>query len=95
MLKKLSQTRKAFLQIPRFRNSVLIKGGTVVNADRQFKADVKIENGKVSQLFLPEHKIQTQQNFSKVYDATGKYVMPGGIDPHVHLELPFMGQIKY
>ena len=48
MLKKLSQARKAFLQIPKFNNSVLIKGGTVVNADRQFKADVKLENGKIS-----------------------------------------------
>jgi dihydropyrimidinase len=30
---------------------------------------------------------------AKVVDATGKYVMPGGIDPHTHLEMPFMGQV--
>ena len=48
LLKAACKLRNPLLKIPKARNSILIKGGTVVNADRQFKADVKIENGKVS-----------------------------------------------
>ncbi|MBA5778822.1 dihydropyrimidinase [Stappia sp. F7233] len=62
----------------------VIKNGTIVTADRTWKADVKIDGGKI---------VQIGQNLSadEVLDATGCYVMPGGIDPHVHLEMPFMG----
>ena len=64
--------------------SKVIKGGTVVTADLTYKADVKIADGKI---------IEIGQNLSgeQVIDATGCYVMPGGIDPHTHLEMPFMG----
>ncbi|MTI16112.1 dihydropyrimidinase [Rhodobacteraceae bacterium RKSG542] len=62
----------------------VIKGGTVVTADLTYKADVLIEQGKI---------IEIGDNLSgdELLDATGCYVMPGGIDPHVHLEMPFMG----
>jgi len=64
--------------------STVIKNGTVVTADLTYKADVKIEDGVI---------IEIGQNLlgNEVLDATGCYVMPGGIDPHVHLEMPFMG----
>ncbi|MXN64786.1 dihydropyrimidinase [Stappia sp. GBMRC 2046] len=64
--------------------SKVIKGGTIVTADRTWKADVKIDGGKI---------VEIGDNLSadEVLDATGCYVMPGGIDPHVHLEMPFMG----
>jgi dihydropyrimidinase len=64
--------------------SKIIKDGTIVTADLTYKADIKIENGKI---------VEIGQNLSggEVLDATGCYVMPGGIDPHVHLEMPFMG----
>jgi len=64
--------------------SKVIKGGTVVTADLTYAADVKIENGTI---------VEIGPNLSgdEVLDATGCYVMPGGIDPHVHLEMPFMG----
>jgi len=64
--------------------TTVIKNGTVVTADLSFPADVKIEGGKI---------IAVGQNLSgdEVLDATGCYVMPGGIDPHTHLEMPFMG----
>jgi dihydropyrimidinase len=62
----------------------VIKNGTIVTADRTWKADVLIENGKIARI---------GQNLSgdEVFDARGCYVMPGGIDPHTHLEMPFMG----
>lgn len=62
----------------------VIKGGTIVTADLTYKADVKIEGGVIVEIG-PDLKGDT------VLDATGCYVMPGGIDPHVHLEMPFMG----
>ncbi len=64
--------------------SKVIKGGTVVTADLSYKADVLVDGGKI---------IAIGENLSgdETLDATDCYVMPGGIDPHVHLEMPFMG----
>ena len=64
--------------------SKLIKGGTVVTADRQWKADVLIEGEKIA-------AIGEGLKGDEVIDAEGAYVIPGGIDPHTHLEMPFMG----
>ena len=64
--------------------SKVIKGGTIVTADRTNKADVKIENGIIT-------KIGQNLSGDEMLDASGCYVMPGGIDPHTHLEMPFMG----
>jgi dihydropyrimidinase len=69
--------------------TILIRGGTVVNADREFKADVLCDNGKI---------IAVGDNLdapagAEVIDAGGLYVMPGGIDPHTHMQLPFMGTV--
>ena len=65
----------------------MIKGGTVVNADREFKADVLCADGKIvaigTDLDAPAG--------AKTLDAGGRHVMPGGIDPHTHMQLPFMG----
>ena len=64
--------------------TTVIKNGTIVTADLTYKADVLIDGGKI---------IEIGQGLSgdKQLDATGCYVMPGGIDPHTHLEMPFMG----
>jgi dihydropyrimidinase len=64
--------------------STVIKNGTVVTADLTYEADILVEGGKITQI---------GENLSgdKQLDATGCYVMPGGIDPHTHLEMPFMG----
>lgn len=64
--------------------STVIKGGTVVTADRSYEADVLIEKGLITRI---------GQNLSgdETLDAAGCYIMPGGIDPHTHLEMPFMG----
>jgi dihydropyrimidinase len=64
--------------------TTVIKNGTIVTADRTYKADVLIENGRIAQ-------IGPNLKGDETLDATGCYVMPGGIDPHTHLEMPFMG----
>jgi dihydropyrimidinase len=70
-------------------SAVLIRGGTVVNADRAFRADVLCQDGRIvavaEGLSAPEG--------ATVVDAGGQYVMPGGIDPHTHMQLPFMGTV--
>eukprot|EP00873_Tetraselmis_striata_P014482 jgi/Tetstr1/434746/TSEL_023798.t1 len=68
--------------------TILLQGGTVVNADRRFEADVLVEGGRIAAV---GPGLQAPAG-ARVVDASGKYVMPGGIDPHTHLEMPFMGQ---
>jgi dihydropyrimidinase len=65
----------------------IIKNGTVVTATDTFIADVAVANGKVSAVGsnLPA------DNSSKIIDASGKLVLPGGIDVHTHLDMPFGG----
>lgn len=67
--------------------AVIIKGGTVVTADNETRADVYIE-GDTIKAIGPD--LDTPSG-ARVIDAGGCYVMPGGIDPHTHMELPFMG----
>jgi dihydropyrimidinase len=69
--------------------SVLIQGGTVVNADRTFRADVLCEDGLIVAV---GEGLKAPQG-ARVVDAGGQYVMPGGIDPHTHMQLPFMGTV--
>ncbi|XP_013606352.1 PREDICTED: dihydropyrimidinase [Brassica oleracea var. oleracea] len=66
---------------------ILIKGGTVVNAHHQQLADVYVEDGIIVAV-QPNIKVGDEVT---VLDATGKFVMPGGIDPHTHLAMEFMG----
>lgn len=66
---------------------ILIRGGTVVNADRQFRADVLCVDGHIAAI---GENLPTPAGV-QVVDAGGQYVMPGGIDPHTHMQLPFMG----
>jgi dihydropyrimidinase len=66
----------------------LIKNGTVVTASDTFTADVWLENGKVAALVQPGTKLGDPD---QTVDATGKYIIPGGIDCHTHMELPFGG----
>src|ERR1022692_4747674 len=65
----------------------IIVNGTVVTATDTYVADVAISGGKIAAigLHIP------QANVSKIIDATGKYVFPGGIDAHTHLDMPFGG----
>ena len=69
--------------------AIHIKGGTVVTAEQTFRGDVICDNGVITQvgqtLDVPVG--------AKTIDAGGLLVMPGGIDPHTHMQLPFMGTV--
>ncbi|KAL9660182.1 hypothetical protein QQ045_024994 [Rhodiola kirilowii] len=67
---------------------ILIKGGIVVNSHLVEVADVYIENGKISEVGPNLTKAGCDV---RVIQARGKYVMPGGIDPHTHISLDFSG----
>ena len=73
------------------RKAVLIRGGTVVNADRQERADVLCVDGVVAAVGQDAGALAPAG--AQVIDASGQYVMPGGIDPHTHMQLPFMGTV--
>jgi dihydropyrimidinase len=64
--------------------SKVIRNGTVVTADRTWKADVLVEGETI-------RAIGEGLKGDEEIDATDAYVIPGGIDPHTHLEMPFMG----
>ncbi|WOI55740.1 dihydropyrimidinase [Palleronia sp. LCG004] len=64
--------------------TTVIKNGIVVTHDLSYAADVLIDGGKIVEIG-PDLK------GDEVLDADGCFVMPGGIDPHTHLEMPFMG----
>jgi len=68
----------------------VIKGGTVVTATEQTLSDVLVDGEKVAAMAAPgSHDWETGAD--KVIDATGRFVIPGGIDVHTHMELPFGG----
>src|SRR5260370_5267004 len=67
--------------------STLIRNGTVVNAESSVPADVLVDGGKIKEVRpgIPDNAAE------RVLDATGLLVMPGGIDAHTHLDMPFGG----
>jgi dihydropyrimidinase len=69
--------------------SLLIRGGTIVNGDVSFRADVYCDGGRIAAIGAD---LPTAAG-ARVVDAGGQYVLPGGIDPHTHMELPFMGTV--
>lgn len=70
----------------------IITGGTVVTADSQRVADVAIRGEKIAA--IGKNLAKKSANGAAIVDATGKYVIPGGLDVHVHLELPFCGTVS-
>ncbi|MFC0626571.1 dihydropyrimidinase [Kribbella deserti] len=67
--------------------STLIKGGTVVGPTGSHRADVLIDGEKIVALLDPAFPVEAETTI----DASGKYVIPGGIDAHTHMQLPFGG----
>ncbi len=68
--------------------SVLIKGGRVITAADDYVADVFVDGERIS---LIGESLDVAAD--KVIDASGKYVLPGCIDPHTHLDMPFGGTV--
>jgi dihydropyrimidinase len=68
--------------------SILIKGGRIVTAADDYVADVYVEDERIS--LIGE---SLDQPADRVIDATGRYVLPGGVDPHTHLDMPFGGTV--
>lgn len=74
--------------------TTLITGGTVVNATGRGAADVLIDGEKIVALLTPGSTLlgtDLSAGVDRVIDAKGKYVIPGGIDAHTHMEMPFGG----
>ena len=69
--------------------SVIIRGGTLVTADGERRADIYSNDGVIKAVG-PDLDAPSD---ARVIDADGCFVMPGGIDPHTHMELPFMGTV--
>ena len=66
--------------------SVLVKGGTIVTSTGRYVADVYAEGDKIKTIGK-----DLDNPADEVVDASGKYVLPGAIDPHTHISMPFMG----
>jgi dihydropyrimidinase len=66
----------------------IIRNGTIVTAADTYQADVLIDNGIIQQIGLG-----LTSDGAEIVDAAGKYVFPGGVDPHTHLDMPFGGTV--
>jgi dihydropyrimidinase len=69
--------------------ATLIKNGTLITASETFEADILVEGESISLI----GKNLTHPN-AEVIDAAGKLIMPGGVDPHVHLDLPMFDTVS-
>src|SRR5678810_1066737 len=70
---------------------LLIKNGEIVTAADRYAADVYCDEGKVLAIGAD---LEKRSAGDETIDASGQYVLPGFIDPHVHMELPFMGTVS-
>ena len=68
---------------------LIIKNGIVVTAKEMFKSDIGISNGKIVALGS-----DLKDESAKVVDVAGKLVLPGAIDAHTHLAMPFGGTVS-
>ncbi|KRT78519.1 hypothetical protein AMK59_6773 [Oryctes borbonicus] len=79
--------KKVPIHLQSSQNRLLIKNGKIVNEDDIIEEDVYVEDGIIKEigrnLIIP--------GGTRVIDARGRYVIPGGIDPHTHFEFEFMG----
>jgi dihydropyrimidinase len=69
--------------------ATLIKNGTLVTAEKTFQADILIQDEKIHRI-APGLEVDP----ASMIDASGKLILPGGVDPHVHLDLPMFGTVS-
>lgn len=67
----------------------IIKSGTIITAAETFAADILIEDQHIAQIGA-----DLQQPGAEIVDAAGKFVLPGGVDPHTHFDLPMFGTVS-
>ena len=78
---------------------LIVRGGTVVTASETFKADIGVEGEKISYIASPGkldylvNENADKGNITKIIDARNQYVMPGLIEPHMHVMAPFSNTI--
>ncbi len=72
---------------------ILIRGGTLQTAETSLRADLLLAGGMVAAIGRPGQALEAPTG-AVTLDAGGLLVMPGGIDPHTHMELPFMGEVS-
>jgi dihydropyrimidinase len=70
----------------------IIANGTVISAEGQEQADIAIQGERIAA--VGKGLARAASNGATIIDAAGKYVIPGGVDVHVHLELPFCGTVS-
>src|SRR5215210_3971336 len=69
--------------------TTLIKSGTLITASETLEADILIEGEEIKQIGK-----NLQHPNAEIIDATGKLILPGGVDPHVHLDLPMFDTVS-
>jgi dihydropyrimidinase len=67
----------------------IIRGGTIITASEEYTADILIENGLISRIGL-----NLLEEGASIIDADGKLILPGGVDPHTHFDLPMFGTVS-
>ncbi|MGW0775527.1 dihydropyrimidinase [Streptomyces sp. NPDC002835] len=72
-------------------NRTLIRGGLVVTAADEMHADVLVEDGRIAAIASHNSPVSEGWTAARTIDAANKYVIPGGVDAHTHMELPFGG----
>ena len=70
---------------------ILVKNGEIVTASERFIGDVYCDGGKIVAV---GPNLEKAHRDDQVIDASGQFIFPGGIDAHVHMELPFMGTVS-
>ena len=69
--------------------SIIIRNGRIVTAERDYAADIYIEKEQITNIGA-----NLKMQADNIIDATGRYVMPGGVDVHTHLDMPFAGTVS-
>lgn len=77
-------------QFQKANTKLLIRNGIITNDDASFNGDVYIENGIITEI----GKNLEVSSDTRILEANGNYIIPGGIDPHTHFQFPFMGTVS-